>query len=263
MTEFGEGACAEAAHTNWSAREVSAFVGLTFGTTWALHIALALTGESFSLESPTTALLYLPGLLAPSAAAFVIEARRGGRDGIRQLAALAQRARCRRAQLLVAVAAPLALTALALAASGGSATVHLEPAMAIGQVWVVAGEEFGWRGWLWPRAADRFGPTRGTALVTAIWGLWHLPMFAVAASPQAQDGALAFAAAIAAWGAIHGALQLGSRSVLTAMVFHAVANITVSTVNVDRPARTAVYAEAAALTLWWLHSRSRSAAERR
>ena len=54
---------------DWSWREVATFLGLTFGATWSLHGALALTSEPFSLETPTTALLYLPGLLAPSAAA--------------------------------------------------------------------------------------------------------------------------------------------------------------------------------------------------
>ena len=153
------------------------------------------------------------------------------------------------------------MVVLALAASRGSATFQLEPAMVVGpQIWVVAGEEFGWRGWLWPRAAERFGPTRGTALVTTIWALWHLPMFTVAASSQAEDGALAFAAAIAAWGAIHGALQLRARSVFIAMVFHAVANITVSTINVDRPAQIAVHTIAAVLTMWWIHSSRRGTA---
>ena len=253
----------EATHFRWSASEVAVFIALAFGITWTLHLALVLTGTSFSLASPITALLYLPGLLAPSAAAFIIESRRAGREGIRQLAGLAQRSTARRTQLLAAVALPIALTAVALAASGGSATVHVELAMAIGQVWVVTGEEFGWRGWLWPRAVDRFGPTVGTVLVTVTWGLWHVPMFAVAASPQAKEGVVAFAAAIAAWGAIHGALQLSSRSVFAAMVFHAVANITVSTVEVDRAARTATYTVAAALTLWWLHTRNPSPAERR
>ena len=35
-------------------------------------------------------------------------------------------------------------------------------------------EEFGWRGFLHPRAVGRFGLVRGSLLVGLIWGFWHL-----------------------------------------------------------------------------------------
>jgi membrane protease YdiL (CAAX protease family) len=167
--------------------------------------------------------------------------------------------------LIAAVAAQPFLTGIALVVSAASARVSFDPAMAVGQLWVVAGEEFGWRGWFWPRAVDRFGPARGTAVVTALWGLWHLPMFAVAESSQAEDGVVLFAATIAAWGAIHGLLQLRARSVATAMLFHAITNITVSTIDVhNHTALVAVYAVAATSALLWLgRSRGESSPSRK
>jgi hypothetical protein len=72
-------------------------------------------------------------------------------------------------------------------------------------------------------------------------------MFAVAGSSQAVDGAFHFAAAIAAWGATHG-LRRHRRSVAAAMLFHAVANITVSTFAIKRRTTLiATYTYAAAL----------------
>jgi membrane protease YdiL (CAAX protease family) len=233
------------------------FLAITFAITWSLHGALAATGVRFSLESPTTAMLYLPGLLAPSGAAFIVEARRSGRSRVGDLLRLADPRRARRSLLIAAAAVQPFLTTVAFAVSGASSRVAFDPAMAVGQLWVVAGEEFGWRGWLWPRAVNRFGALWGTVLVTAVWGLWHLPMFAVVGSSQAEDGVVVFAAAIAAWSTIHGLLQVHGRSVATAMLFHAMTNITVSTIEVrNRSALLVVYAVAAASALWWLGCRS-------
>lgn len=238
-------------------REALEFVVLAFAPTFVLHGLLAASGESFSLESPTTAALYLPGLLAPSAAAVVIERVHRGRDGVRALLDGVRPRHVRSPRLVGAVAAPIALTGSALVLASASSAISFDAVLAVGQLWVVVGEEIGWRGWLWPRAVDHLGAVGGTVLVTVVWGLWHLPMFAVAASFQAEDGVLAFAAAIAAWGTIHGVLQLGAPSIVTAMVFHAMANITASTVDVtSRPALVATYAVGAALALGWLALRA-------
>ena len=36
------------------------------------------------------------------------------------------------------------------------------------------GEEFGWRGFLQPRLAQRYGVVSGSLLVGLVWGVWHL-----------------------------------------------------------------------------------------
>lgn len=38
------------------------------------------------------------------------------------------------------------------------------------------GEEAGWRGFLQPALAERFGATKGTVLVGLIWAYWHIPV---------------------------------------------------------------------------------------
>ncbi len=40
---------------------------------------------------------------------------------------------------------------------------------------VTVGEEFGWRGLLQPMMIERFGITRGVAILGFVWAIWHLP----------------------------------------------------------------------------------------
>jgi membrane protease YdiL (CAAX protease family) len=38
------------------------------------------------------------------------------------------------------------------------------------------GEEFGWRGYLLPRLAEKYGPKKGLLVHAFIWWCWHLPV---------------------------------------------------------------------------------------
>jgi membrane protease YdiL (CAAX protease family) len=40
---------------------------------------------------------------------------------------------------------------------------------------LASGEEYGWRGYLLPRLLP-LGELRGTLILAAIWGIWHLPV---------------------------------------------------------------------------------------
>jgi hypothetical protein len=69
--------------------------------------------------------------------------------------------------------------------------------------------------------------------MAAMWGLWHLPMFFVPQSLQAQDSVLRFGSAILAWSSLHALLQLDQLSVATAMVYHAATNLSLQVLDVD------------------------------
>jgi len=79
---------------------------------------------------------------------------------------------------------------LAAAIAYSAAGLHLDAfARAISRAWplllvhlvlqiliVGLGEELGWRGWLLPTLAARYGLARATALTGLIWYFWHLPI---------------------------------------------------------------------------------------
>jgi membrane protease YdiL (CAAX protease family) len=89
------------------------------------------------------------------------------------------------------------------------------------------GEEFGWRGFAQTRMAERFGLVRGTLLLGALWGLWHL---AYSITPEAgRFDVVTFALTMAelplyalliAW-----VFERADRSMAVAIAFHAGAHL--------------------------------------
>ncbi|SFN90738.1 CAAX protease self-immunity [Pseudonocardia ammonioxydans] len=49
-------------------------------------------------------------------------------------------------------------------------------------------EEFGWRGYAQPRLCRRLGPVATSAVLGAGWAVWHLPLFFVPGTSQAEMG---------------------------------------------------------------------------
>ena len=230
-------------------REAAQFTLLAHGLTGIPHWLLAASRRGYTLDRGVPGALYGIGLLGPSTAAFVLE---GGRRGSEQRKlALAAAPRTLRAGRLAGAlfAQPLLMLVAARLGRGRVTFRRLDPVRTAGQLWVVAGEEFGWRGYLLPRLRRSTSPAAAVGLMTAAWGSWHLPMFFVPGSPQAEDRPGQFAAAMFAWSAIHHLLQVGSPSVATAMVFHAAANTTERLLDIGNGSRwlTRVYLAAGAM----------------
>jgi membrane protease YdiL (CAAX protease family) len=239
-------------------REAAAYCMLAFGLTWVPHMALAVSKRPY-LQSRVSASLCGLGLAGPTLAAFAVERRTRGRGAMPVLAQAAAPGSTTPARLAGSLCTQPAVIFLAGALANGVKINAVDPAMTIGQVWVVSGEEFGWRGFLLPRLRRIMPATPAIAVMSIIWGGWHLPMFLVKGSPQTDDGFGHFAAAILAWSAVHHLLQVGHPSVLTAMVFHAAANASTNVIEPrNRRWLTAAYLATGALATLATHQLERS-----
>lgn len=215
--------------------ELIGFIALTVGATAALHLSIRLLGLPFSLDPASPALyLYLAGLAVPSAVALLMRPKGTRGAFCRSVLAL----RGSPATYAVAIFAQVGIVLLAwvmLIASGEQAAPGLSPdplffLLVAGQIWVVLGEEPGWRGFALPRLESLLSPRLATLTLGLIWGAWHTPMFFVANSLQGGASPWLFASSIFAWSAVHTALyHRAGPSVVPNMLFHACANVTLNT----------------------------------
>jgi membrane protease YdiL (CAAX protease family) len=89
------------------------------------------------------------------------------------------------------------------------------------------GEEIGWRGFAYPRLADRYGPVVGSLILGTVWAVWHLGMMfgADGAPPTALD-LLHFVVELAAGSVIYAwFLERGGRTLWLAVALHASAHL--------------------------------------
>jgi membrane protease YdiL (CAAX protease family) len=102
------------------------------------------------------------------------------------------------------------------------------------------GEEFGWRGFAYPRLAERHGPIVGSLILGSVWGLWHVGMLFTPDPLRALPAAtiLVYMLDLALWSVVIAWMfERGSRSIAVAIAIHAGEHLD----NVSRAPETEVH----------------------
>ena len=207
---------------------------LAFAWSWAFWLLSPLAKP----QSPWLAtLLMFAGSFGPSAAAVFVVWRTRGRAGL-----YAWFWRCMHwpvgwGWLALAFLMPLVVVLSAAGlhlALGGS----MAPSPAIGQVPLAVmnlfavllvggplGEEFGWRGYALPNLQTRLGWRKASLLLGLVWGVWHLPLFYISDTVQAQMTLAFFLLSTVAMSVLFAWLaRRTGDSVIAALVLHTAVN---------------------------------------
>jgi uncharacterized protein len=154
------------------------FAVLACSITWALDLPAALAFLRGEPPAPEALLLAGFGAFGPTLAVVVMGRARGTWSEVFGRWATSPRL------VLLALALPAAVhlpaTLIEVALGGEPAQWFYPPVRAehvAALVFFSVGEEFGWRGYAYPRLAERHGPVVGSLVLGAIWGVWHLLMW--------------------------------------------------------------------------------------
>jgi membrane protease YdiL (CAAX protease family) len=203
-------------------RDVYSFFALAFAITWLLDLPWVLA--SLRHEAPPPYALALTGLGAfgPTLAALAIGAYRGG------LRDIFGRWRTSPVWIVVALALTfplhIAATLIEVALGGHPAQWFyppVEPERIAAMIVFPLGEEFGWRGFAYPRLAKRHGPVTGSVVLGVFWALWHLGMmFTPEKGPDLFE--VVYTMAMLAAGSVVWAwvFERGGRSMAVAIALH-------------------------------------------
>ncbi|MFE1959014.1 CPBP family intramembrane glutamic endopeptidase [Streptomyces sp. NPDC059479] len=228
------------------------FFAVTFTTTWAFWlIAIVLGG---SPTSSPTAIPFLLGGFGPVFGAIAVRIRRTRRgepvparavkfrQGVRLLWAL---------PLLVLASASVVAGALLADFLGGTAVSLTEGRELIATVggivpffvsMLIAGplaEEPGWRGTAYPRLRASMSRLQAGLLLGAVWAVWHLPLFFIEGTVQAEFGLISWSGLMFSLSVIPVALLTGyayERAGVTASIaVHLGFNTTMAVLTVESP----------------------------
>jgi hypothetical protein len=228
------------------------FFFLTYLFTWSFHIAIPVKGFAFAFDIASPAmLLYLMGLMGPLASALFLTARFERWMGVKRLLKGGLLWRFNPIWYLFAIF----IVALLRFANIGlhinaipipSQWMNFGLLFTIGQLWVVIGEEYGWRGFALPRLQNQIGSLGASLVIGCLWACWHLPMFFIPGSPQYTDSFFysfsSYVCLVTFWSIIMTMLYNRTKgSVLVCMIFHGFLNIAAFTIRMPREADLMLY----------------------
>jgi membrane protease YdiL (CAAX protease family) len=204
--------------------DVYVFLALACAITWLLDLPLALAWMRHETPAPYALPLVGLGALGPTLAAFALAARR------RELRDVFGRWRTNPAWILVGLGISLALNLVATsieAALGGHPAQWFyppaKPEHVAALVMFSVGEEFGWRGFAYPRLARRHGPVLGSVILGVVWAIWHLGMMFTPEKGAPDLGTVGFYVAhLGLWSIVMAwVFERGNRSMAVAIALHA------------------------------------------
>lgn len=211
-------------------RGLGTFFTLTFALTWGLASLFVLAPDQVErvfgppgLTNP----LYVLAVYAPAISGLLLVWHRLGRTGLRGFFARFAMVRMPIAGWLFLVAGVPALvyagaliTGTAGDGSGFSSWYAAIPALGLAFITGPV-EELGWRGVALPLLQRRFNPLVSGVLLGIVWGVWHLPAFALSGTVHSAWAVGPFLAGIVAMSVIMTWLFNASRgSILVAWLMH-------------------------------------------
>ena len=232
------------------------FFVLAYIFTWSCHLAIPALGLPFTMEITHPAmLLYFAGILGPSASAIIVTSRLEGRTGVKHLLSSVLHWRFNLIWYIFAIFIVasikfanigLHIKAIPIPSQWATEWIHYPLVLAISQLWVIFGEEYGWRGFALPRLQKRFGPLGSSIIIGFFWASWHLPMFFIPGAPQYTNNFIFsfsnYLIIVTFWSIIMTMLYNRTNgSVLICMIFHASLNIAAFTIRMPREATSILY----------------------
>jgi uncharacterized protein len=259
------------------AMRLAIFFALTFAWSWSCWLLAPVVRADSSFAATT---LFFFGGCGPSIAAVIVVSVTSCIAGLR-----AWLARCLRWRvswgsgwLVLALLSPLAVLTIAAAVhmvlggvvppspANGHLLMLLANFLLVFFVGGPLGEEFGWRGYALPAMQSRFGWRSASLALGGIWGVWHLPLFLIDGSTQAQSSLLAFFILIVATSVFYAWLyNRTADSVLPVLLLHTASNswpflIPILPTNPDQRPYFLVVGVVTMAALWLLLRGERNAA---
>jgi len=181
-------------------QNLSQFFGFTFVFSWLLWLPGVLTYFGI-MDVPAELLkpLELAGAIGPAVIALILTGRQAGKIGLKQMIVSSFNVKARwkfwlgAAAMLLAIHAASRFVLTLVSPSTPQSTLPASP-VAIIALFIIMflvggglGEEIGWRGYALDRLQEKHSALNASLLLSAVWIMWHLPLFFFTAAPTSRS----------------------------------------------------------------------------
>lgn len=207
--------------------ERSSIKEATLFSTLVLVLSALICYAGFSSGNKNLAIL---SVFTPSLVALILTAKASGRKGLHALFIQQTFGRTHPLWLLLSLLCIPMLAALAVLTELGFDLSHFQlrttqilPQSAV-IILIALGEEYGWRGYLFPKLRQRFNVLQASILVGLVWGLWHFPAYLIGTGVPLDMEFPVFLLWVLLASIVIGWIYSRTQSVLTSILVHIGAN---------------------------------------
>ncbi|WP_158211894.1 CPBP family intramembrane glutamic endopeptidase [Robiginitalea sediminis] len=207
--------------------ERSSIKEATLFSTLVLVLSALICYAGFSSGNKNLSIL---SVFTPSLVALILTAKASGRKGLHALFIQQTFRRTHLLWLLLCLLGIPMLAALAVLTELGFDLSHFQlrttqilPQSAV-IILIALGEEYGWRGYLFPKLRQRFNVLLSGILVGLVWGLWHFPAYLIGTGVPLDMEFPVFLLWVLLASIVIGWIYSRTESVLTSILVHIGAN---------------------------------------
>ena len=210
---------------------------LAFAITWGIGVFFfAFPAQVAALFGKTSSYnpLFILAVYAPSISALIVTGVTQGRSGISEILRKFIRFRVGFQWYLVVLAGIPAIGLAAALVSGTFPAIQmnrwdlLAPVLVNLVITGPLGEELGWRGFALPRMLKKWNALVSSLILGVIWGVWHLPAFFAAGTPQSGLSLPAFMLGAVVLSVIAAWIYINTGSLFLTFLMHLAANFSLT-----------------------------------
>lgn len=209
-------------------KEIRRYIISTFSLSWLFWgIAILLTQtNTASFGNPLMLIPYILGGLAPAICEIYIKKKHSSKEEFRTFRNSIISPRHNIIWYILIILSAFICCFLPTLFGGATMVQPLYMAFLEFPFMIIGGglEEIGWRGFLQPALQRKMSTAVSTLIVSAIWAVWHLPLWFIVGTNQTSLNFLSFLIIATALSFVLAALYNATQSIFLCIVMHALIN---------------------------------------
>ncbi|WDV47767.1 CPBP family intramembrane metalloprotease [Clostridiaceae bacterium M8S5] len=200
----------------------------TFGITWGLWgtVILGISLGAWEYGHPLAMTCYVMGIFSPGISAIIVSKKQCTSQEFKAFMKNIINVRMPIKWYIWTIGLPIVMTALPVLWGGATIEKPFYVGFVLIMPMIIGGglEEIGWRGFLQSKIEARFSVFTSTLIVAGIWAIWHIPLWFIYWTNQAEWNFLMFCVFVTSFSFLLSSVYHKTKSIFLCILCHATIN---------------------------------------